>query len=383
LFPLQYKGASKMTALNLLLKPASGSCNLRCRYCFYADEAGKRETACHGLMTEDTAESIISKSFATATATCHFGFQGGEPMLRGLAFYEKFIALCEGHNASHIQTTYSIQTNGTLIDDQWARFFRRHHFLVGVSLDGDKTLHDLNRVDAEGKGSFDRVLQALWLLEKYDVEYNILTVVTSQTVRNIERIYHFYKKNNLRYQQYIPCLDPLGESRGDRDYSLTPDGYGNFLCRLFDLWYHDYIKGELISNRYFENLAAILYGLPPESCGMSGICNPQITVEADGSVYPCDFYMLDAYRLGNFRQGTFADFDDQLAKSGFVMESKQGLGSCKQCRYLSLCRGGCRRDRQAKDLHVLGENYFCSAYKQFYKYAVPRLLQLVRQKADA
>lgn len=368
-----------MSSLNLLLKPVSGSCNLRCKYCFYTDETKKRATTCFGTMSEETAAHIISKSLAAATTSCHFGFQGGEPMLRGLPFYQRFMELCRQYNVNHAKLTFSIQTNATLIDETWAAFFRENQFLVGVSLDGDKALHDRNRTDESGRGSFQRIMQAIEILNAYGVPHNVLTVVTAQTARRIEHVYQFFKKHHLWHQQYIPCLDPLGETRGHLEYSLTPVLYGKFLCRLFDLWYRDYVQGQQIAIRYFENLAAILMGARPESCGMNGVCRPQLVVEADGSVYPCDFYMMDDYCLGNFCTDSFDDFQRNLIGNHFVEESKQGLTDCLQCRYFCLCRGGCRRDRQAEDLHHLEKNYFCQSYQMFFEYAIPRLVRLVQE----
>lgn len=366
-----------MPPLTVLLKPASGSCNMRCSYCFYADEAQNRATENYGMMSEATLEAVVRECLARAEGSCSFGFQGGEPTLRGLGFFRRCTALVEQYRPSGLAVSYFLQTNGLLLDESWAAFFREHRFLVGLSLDGDKELHDACRPDAAGKGTFNRALRAARLLDRFGVEYNVLTVVTARTARSIRRVYRFFMKNGLVYQQYIPCLDPLGEPRGLHPWSLTPEAYGEFLIRLFDEWYADRRAGRFVYIRYFENLAALMLGRPPESCGMLGHCGPQLVVEADGSAYPCDFYMLDDYRLGNFNTDGLPGMEARREEIGFLKESFLGLERCRTCRWARLCRGGCRRDRQGVGLHEIGQNYFCPAYLRFFEYAAPKLATLL------
>ena len=365
-----------MPSLSLLIKPASGSCNVRCRYCFYADEQESRGTYSYGLMSEETLELLIKKALSYATRNCSFGFQGGEPTLRGLEFFRKAVALERKYNVHGAQIANAIQTNGLLLDREWARFLHDERFLVGLSLDGTKDIHDENRLDPQGRGTYSRVLQAAQLLEAHKVDFNILTVVTGKTARSISKIYSFFRRSGLLYQQYIPCLDPLEGPRGSSPYSLTPEGYGQFLKTLFDLWYRDVAAGRFIYIRYFENLIGMLLGRPPESCGLSGRCTVQHVIEADGSVYPCDFYCLDPWKLGTVREDDFSTLSKKEKALEFVASS-QSLGeSCKGCPYYPLCRGGCRRDREP--LHSLGGNYFCPAYKEFFAYALPRLREIAR-----
>ncbi|MEG0766985.1 MAG: radical SAM protein, partial [Clostridia bacterium] len=198
-----------MPPLQLLIKPASSLCNLKCSYCFYADEAQNRRIPCYGVMQEDTLACVIRKALAQAEDVCTFGFQGGEPTLAGLPFFEKVVALERRYNTRNLSITHTIQTNGMVLDDAWATFLAREHFLVGLSLDGYAALHDLHRVDAQGNGTHARVLEAAALLARHHVETNILTVVTAQTARAPERLYRFFERQGLRYQQYIPCLPPL------------------------------------------------------------------------------------------------------------------------------------------------------------------------------
>lgn len=363
-----------MKDINLLIKPASGSCNMRCRYCFYSDELKKRETSGRGMMSMETAENIIKKALAYADGNCTFAFQGGEPTLRGLDFFRSFTDAVKKYGGGRGNIHYAIQTNGLLIDEEWAAFLKENNFLVGLSIDGGSDVHNLNRVDAAGAGTHAKVMRAARILARYQVPFNVLTVVTSRTARSITSIYHFYKKNELLYQQYIPCLDPIFEPRGGSAYSLSPESFGDFLIRLFDLWYEDRRKGNFIYIHYFENLAGILLGQPPASCGMLGVCSEQNVVEADGSVYPCDFYALDDYLIGNINRDSIEEMN--LRRQPFLQESLKGLEKCRSCRYGPVCRGGCRRDRQG--VSGLEDNYFCSGYMKFFDHALPKLAALLR-----
>ena len=366
-----------MPPLSLLIKPASSLCNMRCGYCFYADEAMNRSVASYGLMTEETAENIVRRACDFADISLSIGFQGGEPTLRGLPFFRHFTSILRKYNTKNLRVTLALQTNGLLLNEEWARFLHDEHFLVGLSVDGTQAIHDRLRRDAQGEGTFERVLAAAELLQKHNVDFNILTVVTAYVAKNISRIYSFYRKNGLLYQQYIPCLDPLGEARGRADYSLTPALYGRFMKDLFDMWYDDISHGRFIYVRHLENLLGALMGRPPEHCGMLGRCAMQSVVEADGSVYPCDFYVLDRYRLGNLNSDDYPALMAALEKSGFIEQSLTPAPQCLSCPWARICRGGCRRDRDTGS--ELSLNYFCPAYLSFYPYAVPKLQALLRR----
>lgn len=367
-----------MPPLTLLIKPVSSDCNMRCNYCFYADEKKYMEIASYGLMSYTTLENVVIKALAEARWQCTFAFQGGEPTLAGLNFYEKLLELVNKHNRNRIQIKYLIQTNGYSIDKNWAVFLKQNNFLVGLSLDGIKDTHDLFRRDVQGKGTFSNVMRASQIFDNIGVSFNILTVVTAQVVKNIGKIYGFFGRNRFLYQQYIPCLDPLYEKRGQHSYSLSPQLYGEFLCTLFDLWYNDFIRGKQVYVRYFDNLIHMLMGNPPESCVMAGHCSPQIVVESDGSVYPCDFYVLDEYRLGNLNENDIQYIESKRDEIKFIELSKPKNPQCTECQWLSLCRGGCRRDRECQDNSGLLHNYFCTSYKLFFNYAYSRMISCVQ-----
>ncbi len=367
-----------MPPISLLIKPASGLCNLRCKYCFYADEMNKRQQASYGIMSRETLRAVLEKTLHHADGQVTLAFQGGEPTMAGLDFFRDVVAYAAEYNTKKLPIHFAIQTNGILLDEAWAKFLGENHFLVGLSLDGTETIHDKNRVDPAGQGTFHKVMDRARLLRRYGVEFNILTVVTRQTAGSIGKIYRFFRDRDLPWQQYIPCLDPLGDLRGEQDYSLTPEKYEHFLKVLFDNWYRDVSAGKFVFNRYFENLLGILLGTPPESCGMLGHCSIQHVVEADGSVYPCDFYVLDSYRLGNLVTDSFEQIDRTRQALGFLEKSAAVHEKCRSCQWYPLCRGGCRRDREQPD-GTIGLNYFCSSYAGFFQYAYPRLRQLAQQ----
>ena len=366
-----------MPPISFLIKPASGSCNMRCKYCFYADEQVNREIQSYGMMTLETMHRIVDKGLAFADGDCTFAFQGGEPTLIGLEFFRDLTEYAAAHpNPRRVRIHFTIQTNGYVINEEWAGFLGEHHFLVGVSLDGTKEIHDRYRLDAAGKGTWSRVMGAIRLLESHQVDYNILTVVTAATARNGQKIYNFFKKNRMGYQQYIECLDPIGEEPGGHEYSLTPERYETFLKDVFDAWYLDRKSGRYVYNRYFENLMMLLSGQMPESCNMRGVCGRQWVIEADGSTYPCDFYALDEWLLGNINTDSLEQMEKRREELAFVRSSEKIHEDCRSCRWFELCRGGCRRNREPMTEAGSGRNYFCSAYRGFFEYAYPRLHEI-------
>lgn len=365
-----------MPPLQMMLKPVSGDCNMRCAYCFYRDIAENRGVRSFGRMSEDTLAAVIEKALGHATGDCSFAFQGGEPTLAGLEFFRKVVELQKKYNTKKLPIHNAIQTNGLAMNEEWAAFFAEHHFLVGLSVDGAKELHDSQRLDAQRKGTHSRVMQAARLLEKAGAEFNVLCVVTRQTARNCVKTYRFFKNSGMRYLQFIPCLDGISEERGCHPYSLKPEDYARFLKTLFDLWFEDLRKNDYVYVRYFENLAGILNGEMPESCTLRGTCTVQYVVEADGGVYPCDFYMMDGYRLGNLITDGFGALEKRRAGLRFIEQSQEFSENCKGCEWFALCRGGCRRDRVGTDAGA--GNYYCGSYREFFAYAYPRL-RLIRK----
>ncbi len=355
-----------------LVKPASSACNMRCRYCFYADEARSRAVANYGMMSLDTLECLVKKALTYAAGPVSFAFQGGEPTLAGLDFYRALMEMEKKYNARRLPVANAIQTNGLLIDDEWAAFLRENRFLVGLSLDGYGALHDALRPDAAGDGTFARACRAAEVMAKREVDFNILCVVSGPVARHGEKVYRYFRKRHFDYLQFIPCLDPLDGAPGE--WSLSAEDYGRFLRETFALYYDDFMAGRPVSVRQFDNYVGMLLGRPPESCGMSGVCASYFTVEGDGSVYPCDFYVLDEWKMGNVREDSIEAMASSEAARRFVDVSRPINEKCAACRWLSLCRGGCRRNREPVSENAL--NQFCPAYQAFFEYAYEGLRRI-------
>ena len=384
-----------MQHLSLLIKPASSLCNLRCKYCFYHDLSYNRDNKSYGIMQKNVADKLIENAVNAAGKSITFAFQGGEPTLAGLDYFKYFTDCVNNKIAGSgkkIQVNYAIQTNGINISDGFAKFLKDNNFLVGLSLDGVKEINDYFRVDSIGEGSHGKILKTAKLFDKLKINYNILTVITAQVAKHIEKIYNYYKSLGFSYLQFIPCLEPLeGKNfprRADEDirpYNLTPELYEKFLINLFRLWYNDFVNGKYISIRFFDNIVRIAAGEPSEQCGTMGFCAGQFVIEADGSVFPCDFYCVDNWKTENILENSFEEIytSPNMQKfretSYFANYSTDESEKCKSCKVFYLCRGGCRRDRDNKKDGFAGENIYCRALYNFYVYAGPYLNDVVER----
>ena len=375
-----------MPPVSLMIKPASSNCNLRCKYCFYHDLASCREMPSHGMMTLDTLEDILKKAFEFADGSMvMISFQGGEPLLAGKDFFRGFAAMLPRLNTKRSAVHVGVQTNGTLIDEEWCDIFLKNRYLVGLSLDGDAVTNIL-RIDAKGEDTFDRVSSAAKMLQAKKVDFNILTVITKPVVDNISRVYSFFRKNKFKHLQFIPCLKPLGMPKADtpesfyengdeaenmmnaEDFHINADDYEIFLKKAFSLYTRDYIDGRYTSIRLFDNFVRLAHSQRAEQCGMNGHCTHQYVIEADGEVYPCDFYCTDEYSLGNILDTDFAKLERSPKAIKFIEESLGIEEKCKECNYYRLCKNGCKRERIDLDK--------CTAYKNFFPYALPHLKRM-------
>lgn len=371
-----------MPPINILIKPASSACNMACKYCFYRDVAEHREQAFEGMLSLQKMERVIRAGMEYADHSCSFAFQGGEPTLAGLDFYRGVVELQKKYARSGVEIHNAIQTNGMLIDEEWAAFLAENRFLVGLSLDGPAELHNLNRLDTVGEGTFNRVMRAARLMEKHGVEFNILCVVTGRNARSVEKNYRFYRRQGFRWLQFIPCLDSLEQQRGEEKYHLSAENYGDFLIRLFDLWYEDLQRGEYISIRHLDNWLSILLGGQPEVCSMTGQCAVQFVVEGDGGVYPCDFYVLDEWRMGTVGESSFAEMQRGEVAARFIQASLRVPNKCRRCRWYGLCRNGCRRNRMTLLDGEVDRNCYCEAYQRFFSQREKQLMQAARLLAQ-
>lgn len=325
-------------------------------------------------MSLHTLKLTLQRIFEYAEDQCSIAWQGGEPTLAGLSFFETYLQLEKTYNRKKIPVHRSIQTNGFALDAEWAAFLAKHHFLTGLSLDGINSTHNAFRKTSQGKDSFFAVMSAARLLKEYHADFNILTVINKETAPNIRKIYHFFKEMEFHYQQYIVCLDPLGKVPGLHPWSLSPELYGTFLTELFELWYQDALKGYAPYIRQFENYMDILLGIPPESCEQKGSCGYQTVIEADGSVYPCDFYVTDSHCLGSLKKTSLKELQQSPKQQSFLKRSLPLPEACRNCEFLLLCRNGCYRHRKEEN----GINFFCQSYKHFFRQCLPHLKTLTR-----
>lgn len=361
-----------MPPLSIMIKPASGMCNLRCKYCFYHDVAEHRDVPNTGCMTQQTAHSLIDQALAFADGEqIAFAFQGGEPLIAGKEYFHDFVEYVRLKNTGKSPVFFSLQTNGILVDDEWADFFRQNHFLIGLSLDGDRAGNKF-RVGPDGENSFERILAAARMLEVHQVDFNILTVVTGYTARNINRIYNFFKKQGFRYLQFIPCLRPFGDD-STSDLYMTDSEYEFFLVNLFNAYVKDYVRGNYVSIRQFDNWVHLYLGDPTEQCGVCGHCSHQFVAEGDGTIYPCDFYCLDEWRLGNINTDSLADMANSDKAAAFIRDSFRVPEKCRSCKFSGMCRAqGCKRNREDSD--------HCKAYMVFFSKCLPLFRVFINEK---
>ena len=360
-----------MRSLSVMIKPASSMCNMDCGYCFYHDLAGQRRTPNYGVMALDTVRAVVKRVFGDVTGQVHFTFQGGEPLLAGKEFFREFERAVEEFAPKNVKIGRSVQTNGTLLDGEWADFFKRHGYLAGISLDGPAEIHNAQRPMAGGKGSFSKVMSEIKLLEKRGVEFNILCVVSPDAARRGAAVYSFLRKQGFKYIQFIPQISREGAPE------LTEKAYGNFLKTVFDLYFAEKARGADVHVGWFEDIAAIISGRMPAGCGMTGVCAPQIVVEADGGAYPCDFYVRDEYLLGNLAEEGPERLLSSDAAGNFIRASMEMPDDCRACDFGRICRNGCRRYR-AGHLSAPGKNRLCGAYREFFEHAGQRLMLLAR-----
>lgn len=365
-----------MRNISVMIKPASSLCNLRCRYCFYAEVSERRDCRSYGLMRRETAERIIENIFRDLERddSVTLAFQGGEPTLAGLDFFRFFAERVDAVRDG-VRVSWALQTNGTLLDGDWCAFLKEKDFLVGLSLDAMQDSHDENRVDAEGQGTYARVSAARALLEKHGVAYNVLTVLTNALARHPQQVWNYLCKEKIRYVQFIPCLGEL-DGAATR-YSLTPERFASFYTQLFRLWQTDFMQRKYRSVKLFDDLIRLLAFGVCGACGLVGRCMPQIVVEAEGGVYPCDFYALDEYRVGSLAEESLGSLYEKASMSAFRSRPTGALALCASCPYAAVCGGGCPRMRS----EVCGDPEAKSCgYRAFLDACLPQMQLIVRRE---
>lgn len=364
---------------SILVKPAGPDCNMACTYCFYLRKAELFPKVKIHRMTEVILEETIWQGMTQSGEQVSFGRQGGEPTLMGLPFFEKVIKFqkCYGHEQS---VGNGLQTNGILIDKNWAKFLKDYKFLVGLSLDGPEHIHNCYRFMRNGQGSWAQVVDRAKLLLDAEVVVNALTVVNIYSVHFPQEIYEFHKELGLNYMHFISCVESDPEEPTQAaPFSAPPKEYGKFLCKLFDLWLADFVNNKpATSIRFFDSVFFQYVDMEPPECTLLPACGIYVVVEHNGDVYSCDFFVEPEWKLGNIMEGNLAEMLNSDRQYEFGQMKCTLPTVCKNCKWLRYCQGGCTKDR-IRDPRDNGFNHFCESFKMFFEYADPCLRNLAEE----
>lgn len=372
--------------LYLMAKPVGSRCNLRCDYCYYLEKEKLYSASGHGgmMMDDRVLEAFIRQYIESQTTPAVlFTWHGGEPLLRDRSYYEKIIAL-ERRYARGIRVDNAIQTNGTLLDDDWCRFFRDNGWLVGLSVDGPEDLHDRYRRTAGGGPSFAAVMRAIETLDRNAVDWNALAVVNVYNARHPDRFYDFFRSVGCHYIQFTPVVERLVRHADGRhlasvadtsaplaEFSVTPGLWGDFLCRVFDRWVRADVGTYFV--QLFDATLANWVGVPPGVCSLGSYCGHAGVVEHNGDIYSCDHFVFPEYRLGNILGRPLLDMMYSGRQRDFGSAKRGALPrQCRECRYTDICNGECPRNRFVLSADGQpGLNYLCEGYYRFFSHSEP------------
>lgn len=370
--------------LYVMLKPVGAMCNLACEYCYYIEKSHLHEDVPGTLMSDSLLEHFVKQYIESQTTPdVLFLWHGGEPLMRSQSFYRKALSLQKKYAGGRTVNNV-FQTNGTMLTDEWCRFFKENRCLVGVSVDGPKEFHDAYRQNRLGQLSFDQVMRGINLLDKHGVMWNAMAVVNSLNVRHPEEFYHFFKSIGCRYIQFTPIVERLAAHADGRylatpdqkdcrlaQFSITPEDWGNFLCTIFDEWVRNDVGTCFV--QMFDATLANWVGVDPGLCTMARNCGHAGVMEYDGDVYSCDHFVFPEYKLGNIRQHTLLEMMYGEKQQEFARLKQGSLpGQCRKCDYLFACNGGCPKDRFAQtDEGEPNLNYLCKGYHQYFKHVKP------------
>jgi uncharacterized protein len=358
----------------LLIKPAGPDCNLACQYCFYSGKSSLFGQGAH-RMSEEVLGKLVSNYLGLKFTVNTFVWQGGEPTLMGLDFYKKVVRLQQEYCSGGQAVSNALQTNGVLLDDDWCKFLKKYNFLVGISLDGPEKYHDHYRTDKAGKGSFGRIMSAIENCRKHGVEFNILVLLNDKNVVSPDELFDFFVGQDIKYLQFIPCVEKEPGTAKIADFSIAPEQYGQFLCRIFDRWYE--YGYEKLSIRIFDSMLNYLVQGAHSICTFNRRCADYIVIEHNGDAFCCDFFVEREYQLGNILDRPIGQLFQSDKRRQFAGEKNHIDNKCLVCRHNAICRGGCLKDRMVTDGdNIVCPSYFCQSYKQFFDYSIPRLSQL-------
>ena len=371
-----------MQPFTLLIKPTGSDCNVDCKYCFYKHRA---PTVGQGRqrMSNEVLEKLVKDYMQLRFPLAGFAWQGGEPTLMGLDFYKKAVELQKKYGSSGQEGGNSLQTNAVLLNDKWCRFLHDNKFLVGISIDGPREFHDYYRLDHSGSGTFDKVIRAIEKCKEYKVEFNTLTLLNDRNIEHPDEVFDFLVELGVRFLQFIACVELEPATDRIMDFSITPQQYGDFLCRLFDRWY-EYGPGsrkagsqQNLSIRNFDSILSYYITGRHTICTFDKQCSQYIVIEHTGDAFCCDFFVEPKWRLGNIFETPIEKLAGSSRKQAFARAKQNLCNKCLVCRHLAICRGGCMKDRAPFDKDNFGrESYFCEAYKRFFDYTIPRFMQI-------
>ena len=371
--------------LYVMLKPAGAHCNLACKYCYYLEKNKLYPTAQRHLMSDEMLEQFTREYIEAQTMNqVLFTWHGGEPLLRSIDFYRKALSLQQKY-AGGRRIDNVIQTNGTLLTDEWCEFFAQNHWLVGISIDGPQPDHDHYRLTAAGKPSWQKVMQGIKLLKKHGVEWNAMAVVNAYNVNHPLEFYRFFKENGCQFLQFTPIVERQTRHEDGRtlasladkneiplsEASVTPEQWGYFLCAIFDEWVRKDVGKIFVE--IFDCTLANWMGISPGICAYSKECGHAGVMEHNGDVYSCDHFVFPEYKLGNIRDHSLIDmlYGEQQQEFSRLKHSSLPR-QCKECDMEFACHGECPKNRFMKDKYGdSGLNYLCPGYYHYYQHVAP------------
>lgn len=371
--------------LYVMLKPAGAHCNLACKYCYYLEKNKLYPTAQRHLMSDEMLEQFTREYIEAQTMNqVLFTWHGGEPLLRSIDFYRKALSLQQKY-AGGRRIDNVIQTNGTLLTDEWCEFFAQNHWLVGISIDGPQPYHDHYRLTAAGKPSWKKVMQGIKLLKKHGVEWNAMAVVNAYNANHPLEFYRFFKENGCQFLQFTPIVERLTRHEDGRtlasladkneislsEASVAPEQWGNFLCVIFDEWVRKDVGKIFVE--IFDCTLANWMGVSPGICAYSKECGHAGVMEHNGDVYSCDHFVFPEYKLGNIHDHSLIDMLYGKQQQEFSHLKHSSLPrQCKECDMEFACHGECPKNRFMKDKYGdSGLNYLCPGYYHYYQHVAP------------
>ncbi len=371
--------------LYVMVKPAGPVCNLACDYCYYLEKANIYKGNPGHVMSDELLERFVAQYLNSQTSPeVLFTWHGGEPLMRPMSFYKKALELQRKYAGGRLVSN-CIQTNGTLLTDEWCDFFRENNWLVGISIDGPQKFHDAYRLDKRGGATFEKVMRGIELLNKHGVEWNAMAVVNDYNADYPLEFYNFFKEIGCRYIQFTPVVERLCRHSDGRhlasaddsgeaplaDFSVKPEQWGDFLCAVFDEWVSNDVGQVFV--QLFDATLANWVGENPGLCSMARSCGHAGVMEFNGDVYSCDHFVFPEYRLGNIYDRTLTEMMYSDRQAAFGRMKHESLPSqCRRCEFLFACNGECPRNRFC--LTSSGEpglNYLCAGYHKFFRHAAP------------